>query len=32
MLMIEGVEDRKNFALAPAEANDIDVGKLKQRQ
>jgi hypothetical protein len=30
--MIEGEEDRKNFAMFPIEAEHIDVGKLKQRQ
>ena len=32
MLMIEGDEGRKNFALCPTESTEIDVGKLKQRQ
>jgi hypothetical protein len=29
--MIEGEEERKNFALFPTENTEIDVGKLKQR-
>jgi hypothetical protein len=29
--MIEGDEERKNFALCPKESETIDVGKLKQR-
>ena len=31
-LMIEGDEERKNFALFPVESTDVDVSKLKQRQ
>jgi hypothetical protein len=31
MLMLEGEEERKNFALFPTENTDVDVGKLKQR-
>ena len=31
MLMLEGEEERKNFALFPTENNEVDVGKLKQR-
>ena len=32
MLMVEGGEERKNFAMFPIENTEIDVGKLKQRQ
>ena len=32
MLMVEGGEERKNFAMFPIESIDVDVGKLKQRQ
>lgn len=31
MLMIEGEEERKNFALFPTENTEVDVSKLKQR-
>jgi hypothetical protein len=30
--MIEGEEERKNFAMFPTESVEIDTGKLKQRQ
>jgi hypothetical protein len=29
MLMIEGEEERKNFALFPTENTEVDVSKLK---
>jgi hypothetical protein len=29
--MIEGEEERKNFAMFPTESVEIDTGKLKQR-
>jgi len=29
--MVEGGEERKNFAMFPIESTDVDVGKLKQR-
>lgn len=32
ILMIEGDEERKNFAMFPIENSDVDIGKLKQRQ
>lgn len=31
MLMFEGEEERKNFALFPTENTEVDVSKLKQR-
>lgn len=31
MLMLEGEEERKNFALFPTENTEVDVSKLKQR-
>lgn len=31
MLMFEGEEERKNFALFPTESTEVDVSKLKQR-
>jgi len=30
--MLEGDEERKNFAMFPIESTEIDVGKLKIRQ
>jgi hypothetical protein len=30
--MMEGEEERKNFAMFPTESVEIDTGKLKQRQ
>lgn len=30
--MIEGDEERKNFAMFPIESQDVDIGKLKHRQ
>ncbi len=31
MLMVEGDEGRKNFALFPTENTEVDVAKLKAR-